>query len=397
MTLSQKALSIEESMTLSIDAKAKQLKQQGEPVIGFGAGEPDFDTPQFIKDAAIAALEKGYTKYTPAAGLLEFRQAICEKLEKQNGLTYTPAQIVVSNGAKHSLTNAFTALLNPGDEVIIPSPFWVSYPEMVKLADGKPVFVKGDEKDGFKPRLEAIEAACNAKTRAIIINSPGNPCGNVFTRKDLEAVADLAVKRDLMIIADEIYEELVYDGLEHVSIASLGKEIYERTITVNGFSKAYSMTGWRLGYTASPVEIARIMGNIQSHQTSNPNSIAQYAGLAALKGPRTEIDSMREEFDARRKLLYDAINAIDGLSSMMPGGAFYQMINISKTFGKRYGSKPIEGSLDFCAALLDAQKVSVVPGIAFGADEFVRMSYATSRDNIQKGTERMAEFVKTLE
>ncbi len=396
MVLSQKALAIEASMTLAIDAKAKQLKQQGENVVGFGAGEPDFDTPQFIKDAAIDALAKGKTKYTPAAGTLELREAICEKLKSQNGLTYAPAQIVVSNGAKHSLTNVFAALLNPGDEVIIPSPYWVSYPEMVKLADGKPVFVKGYEEDNFKPTIEALEAACTPKTRAIIVNSPGNPCGNILSRKELEQIAELAVRRDLVIVSDEIYEELVYDGNEQISIATLGKDIYERTVTVNGFSKAYAMTGWRLGYTASPIEIAKVMSNLQSHQTSNPNSIAQSAAIAALKGPRESMEAMRAEFDARRRLLCELINAIDGLSVKLPGGAFYGMINISKTFGKRFGETLIKDSLSFCDALLEAQKVSVVPGIAFGADEFVRMSYATSRENIQTGAERMARFVQSL-
>ncbi len=396
MVLSQKALAIEASMTLAIDAKAKQLKQQGENVVGLGAGEPDFDTPQFIKDAAVDALAKGKTKYTPAAGLLELREAICEKLRSQNGLTYTPAQIVVSNGAKHSLANVFAALLNPGDEGIIPSPYWVSYPEMVKLGDGKPVFVKGREQDNFKPSIAALEAACTPKTRAIIVNSPGNPCGNVLSREELEQIAELAVRRDLVVVSDEIYEELVYDGNEQISIASLGKEIYERTITVNGFSKAYAMTGWRLGYTASPPEIAKVMGNLQSHQTSNTNSIAQYAAIAALKGPRDTIDAMRAEFDARRRLLCELINAIDGLSVKLPGGAFYGMINISRTFGKRCGDTLINDSLSFCAALLEAEKVSVVPGVAFGADEFVRVSYATSRENIQTAAERMARFVQSL-
>ncbi len=396
MILSQKALAIEASITLAIDAKAKQLKQQGENVVGFGAGEPDFDTPQYIKDAAIEALAKGITRYTPASGLLELREAICEKLKNQNGLTYTPAQIVVSNGAKHSLSNVFAALLNPGDEVIIPSPYWVSYPEMVKLADGKPVFVKGVEADNFKPSIDALEAACTPNTRAIIVNSPGNPCGNILNRKELMQIAELAVKRDLVIISDEIYEELVYDGNEQVSIATLGKDIFERTITVNGFSKAYAMTGWRLGYTASPIEIAKVMGNLQSHQTSNPNSIAQYAAIAALKGPRGQIEAMRAEFDARRRLLCELINAIDGLSVKLPAGAFYGMINISETFGKSYGNKLINDSLSFCDALLEAQKVSVVPGIAFGADGYVRMSYATSRENIQTGADRMAQFTQSL-
>ncbi len=396
MVLSKKALAIEASMTLAIDAKAKQMKQQGENVVGFGAGEPDFDTPQYIKDAAADALAKGKTKYTPASGILELREAICEKLKSQNGLTYTPAQIVVSNGAKHSLSNVFAALLNPGDEVIIPSPYWVSYPEMIKLSDGKPVFVKGEEANSFKPSIEALEAACTPKTRAIIVNSPGNPCGNILSRKELEQIAELAIKRDLVIVSDEIYEELVYDGNEQVSIATLSKEIYERTVTVNGFSKAYAMTGWRLGYTASPLEIAKVMANVQSHQTSNPNSIAQYAAVAALKGPREPLEAMRAEFEARRNLLCELINAIDGLSVKLPAGAFYGMINITKTFGKRCGDKLISDSLSFCDTLLEAQKVSVVPGIAFGADGYIRMSYATSRENIQTGAARIAQFVQSL-
>ena len=397
MVLSQKALAIEASITLAIDAKAKQMKQQGENVVGFGAGEPDFDTPQYIKDAAVEALNQGKTKYTPAAGIIELREAICEKLKNQNGLKYTPAQIVVSNGAKHSLANVFSALLNPGDEVIIPSPHWVSYPELVKLSGGKPVFVKGREADNFKPSIEALEAACTPNTRAIVVNSPGNPCGNILTRKELEQIAEMAVRRDMYIISDEIYEELVYDGNEQLSIAALGKDVYERTVTINGFSKAYAMTGWRLGYTASPIEIAKVMGNLQSHQTSNPNSIAQYAAIAALKGPRESIEAMREEFDARRKMLFELINAIDGLSVKLPAGAFYGMINISKLFGKRLGDMLISDSLSFSDALLESQKVSVVPGIAFGADEYVRMSYATSRENIQTGVLRMAQFVRSLQ
>lgn len=396
MHFSKKCAAIAPSITLEIDAKAKKMKADGQDVIGFGAGEPDFDTPDFIKDAAKDALDKGLTKYTPASGTLELRKAICAKLKRQNGLEYNPAQIVVSNGAKHSLFNAFAALLNDGDEVIIPSPYWVTYPELVSFNGGVPVFVEASEANGFVPRLDDIKKVITPRTKAIIINSPSNPCGGVYSETDMRAIAQLACEHDFCIVSDEIYEELLYDGYQHFSPAQVSEEVKERTILVNGFSKAYAMTGWRLGYTASSTALAKAMSNLQSHATSNPNSIAQYAGVAALNGPRDEIEAMVKEFDRRRLDMVARVNAIEGISCVQPYGAFYVMMNIAQLFGKTYNGRKMEGSLDFCGALLEAQKVALVPGIAFGADEYCRLSYATSPQNIEKGLARIAAFVAAL-
>lgn len=396
MQLSEKCMGIAPSLTLEIDAKAKAMKAAGEDVIGFGAGEPDFDTPEFIKAAAIEALKEGKTKYTPASGTVALKKAVAEKLKRDNGLTYEPSQIVISNGAKHSLFNALAAILNPGDEVIIPSPCWVSYPELVRINSGVPVFVPAKEEDGFIPKVEDIAKAVTSRTKAIILNSPNNPCGYVLPEDVLKDIADLAVEKDLFVISDEIYEKLVYDGTKHVSIASFGPEIYQRTIVVNGLSKAYSMTGWRIGYTASAPAVAKAMGNLQSHVTSNPNSIAQHASVAALTGPQDEVAAMVAEFDARRKLMVDRINAIPGLSAILPKGAFYVMLNITSAFGKSYEGRVIHGSLDFCAALLEGEKVAMVPGIAFEADGHCRLSYATSRENITKGLDRLENFMAKL-
>lgn len=395
--LSQRCLAIAPSITLEIDAKAKRMKSEGEDVIGFGAGEPDFDTPSFIKEAAKEALDKGMTKYTPASGTVEIREAICAKLKRDNGLDYEPNQIVVSNGAKHSLFNAFAALLNPGDEVIVPTPYWVTYPELIRFNGGEPVFVESSEANGFVPSMEAIEKAITPKTKIILINNPSNPSGAIYSEEQIRAIGKLACDKDLYIVSDEIYEELIYDGNKHFSPAQISPEVKERTILVNGFSKAYAMTGWRLGYTASTAQIAKAMGSLQSHATSNPNSIAQHAGAMALGGPRDEIKAMVAAFDKRRKDMVNRINQIDGVSCRTPEGAFYVMMNISKLIGKSYQGKKIEGSMDFCGALLEAKKVALVPGIAFGADEFCRLSYATSEGNIQKGLARVAEFVASLQ
>lgn len=397
MELSKKNLNIASSLTLEIDAKAKGMKAQGIDVIGFGAGEPDFDTPSYIIDAAKEALDKGYTRYTPASGILPLRQAICEKLKRDNGINYSTNDIIVSNGAKHSLYNIFQAILNPGDEVIIPSPYWVSYPEMVKMADGIPVFIETLEENNFKMLFHDLERAITNKTKAIIINSPNNPCGCVYDRQQLEEIAELAIKHDFYIVSDEIYEELLYDGKRHISIASLGPEVKDRTLVVNGLSKAFAMTGWRIGYTAGNSEIIKVMANIQSHSTSNPNSIAQYASLAALNGSKDMIANMLGEFDHRRKFMVDRIRSIDGLSCAMPLGAFYVMLNISGIIGKSHNGRIIEGSLDFADILLEAENVAVVPGIAFGADKHIRLSYATSIENISKGLDRIENFIKALE
>jgi len=393
MILSSKAAGIAPSATLKIDAMAKKLKSEGRDVVGFGAGEPDFDTPENIRNAAKKALDMGLTRYTPAAGSLELRRAIAERLADKYGLDYTPDDIVVSNGAKHSLFNVFAAILNPGDEVIIPSPYWVTYPELVKMSDGVPVFVETGQ--SFKVTADEIRAAVTERTKALILNSPSNPCGAVYTREELEAIAEAAMEAGIFVISDEIYDELVYEG-EHVSIASLGSRIKDLTIVVNGMSKTYAMTGWRIGYTASAREIAKVMGAYQSHAASNPNSIAQYASIEALKGPQDEVRKMRDVFDKRRRLLCELINGIDGLSCEMPGGAFYVMMNISKLIGKKYDGIEIKGSLDFSELLLERTLTAVVPGVAFGANGYVRLSYAVSEEHIRKGLERIKEFVLSL-
>ena len=397
MILSQKARNISESLTLSIDAKAKRMQSEGYDVIGFGAGEPDFPTPDFIVQAAKEALDKGLTKYTPSSGTLQLRQAICRKLERDNHVLYTPEEIIVSNGAKHSLYNILQSILNPGDEVIIPRPYWLSYPEMVRMADGISVFVDTREGDCFKVAAEDLRKAVTPKTKAFILNNPSNPNGCVYREEELREIADLAVEKGFFIISDEIYEALVYDGLKHTSIASLNNRVKELTFTVNGMSKAYSMTGWRIGYAAGPKEAIRVMGNIQSHSTSNPNSIAQYASTVALNDPGDCVRDMVCEFNKRRLVMAERIPAIRDLSCKTPEGAFYIMMNISRSFGKRHGDTLIHDSLSFSDALLDSKMVTVVPGIAFGSDSFVRLSYATSMDHIQKGLDRIEAFMIELD
>lgn len=392
MDLSQNALQITPSMTLEITAKAKQLKAQGVDVIDFGVGEPDFDTPDYIKEAAIDAIKKGYTKYTPSSGISELKKAVCDKLLKDNGLKYQPDQIVISNGAKHSIYNALCAILNPGDEVIIPVPYWLSYPEMVRLAYGKPVFVKTKVENDFKITAEELKNAITSKTKALILNTPNNPTGSVYTKEELEELAKIIGEANIFVISDEIYEKLIYEG-SHISIASLNEKIKELTILVNGMSKAYAMTGWRIGYTASSLEIAKVMSNIQSHTTSNPNSIAQYASVAALSGDETVIKRMAEEFNKRRIYMVERINKIKGLKSNKPQGAFYVMVNIDEYIGKEIKGKIIRGSIDFANALIEGANVAVVPALPFGMDNYIRISYATSIENIEKGLNRIEEFL----
>lgn len=394
MVLSSKNMAISPSPTLSIDAKYKEMKAEGIDVVGFGAGEPDFDTPDHIKEAAIQAIRDGQTKYTPAAGTLALRKAISDKFKKDNGLDYAPSQIVVSNGAKHSLANAFAAILNPGDEVIIPAPFWVSYPELVKIYDGIPVFIYTDETHHFKITPEQLENAITDKTKALVLNSPCNPTGMLYTGEELKALAEVAVQHNLIIVADEIYEKLVYDGQKHVSIASFGEEIKDHTITINGVSKSYAMTGWRIGYAAANDKIAKIMANIQSHASSNPNTIAQIATIAALTGPQDDVEMMRGVFEERRAYMVTRINKIDGVSCIMPHGAFYIMMNIKDLFGKTLYGKTINSSDEFAELLLEKAKVAVVPGKGFGAEGYVRWSYATSMENIEKGLDRLENFLK---
>ncbi len=387
MEISARAAQLTPSLTLSIDSKAKAMKAEGIDVCGFGAGEPDFDTPEHIKAAAIAALEAGFTKYTPSAGLPELRQAIAEKLEADNQITYRPSQIVVSSGAKHSCYNAILATCQAGDEVLIPSPYWVSYPDMVRLAGAEPVIVPTNERNGWKMRASDFENAMTPRTKMLILNSPGNPTGSVYTREELEAIVEVAAEEDIYILSDEIYEKLVYDDIKHVSIASLSQEAYDLTITVNGFSKAYAMTGWRLGYLAAPEAVAKAVDNIQSHSTSNPCSFAQKGAVAALKGDQQPLADMRDEFGMRRNYMFDRITKIPNITAVKPEGAFYILVNISQ-LGL--------SSQNFADRLLSKASVAVVPGIAFGDDRTVRLSYATSIDIIKKGLDRFQDFCRTL-
>lgn len=397
LTISEKCRNIHPSVTLAIDARAKQLRAMGLDVIGFGAGEPDFDTPRYIKSAARDALDAGMTKYTPVAGTVELRTEIQQKLLRDNGLDYELADIIVSSGAKQCLFNALSAILDPGDEVLLPSPCWVSYPEMVRMAGGVPVMVKGDEANGFLVDADALRPHVTERTKALILNSPNNPSGSVCSRALLEGIAALAVEKQFYVISDEIYEKLIYDGEAHVSIASLGNEIRAQTIVVNGVSKSYAMTGWRIGYAAGPKAVIRAMTAFQSHSTSNPNSIAQHAAAVALTNGEKFMHDSLVEFDARRRLMHQLISEIPGLSAALPKGAFYMMLNISALIGKSLNGRAIRGSDDFAEMLLESQKVAVVPARAFGDDRYVRLSYATSRDKITLGLARIAEFVKELE
>lgn len=396
LSLSKMAQGIKDSPTLALTAKAKELKKQGVDIIGFGAGEPDFDTPEYIKDAAKEALDKGLTKYTAASGIIELKEAVCKKLKEDNGLDYEPSQIVISTGAKQALFNSLTTIVNPGDEVIIPAPYWVSYEELVKMVNGTPVIVHTKEENGFKISKEQLAAACTEKTKALLLNNPNNPNGSIYTKEDLQDIADLAVKKQFYVISDEIYEKLIYGGQEHVSIASLGEKIKDQTIIVNGLSKAYAMTGWRMGYSASNKEIAKTIGSIQSHSTSNPCSIAQYASVEAFHRGQEQQEAMVKEFDKRRVYMFEKINSVDGISCLLPQGAFYVMVNISKLFGKSVDGEVINNSDDFSRLLLDKVKVVVIPGSAFGDTNYVRLSYAMDMDSIVEGLNRIENFVNNL-
>jgi len=396
MNLSKKGEKINASMTLALSAKANQMKADGHDVVSFGAGEPDFNTPKHISEAGKEAIDKGITKYTAASGTVELKKAIQKKFKEDNNLDYELDQIIVSNGAKHSLFNTFQTILNPGDEVIIARPFWVSYPETVKLGDGVPVFVDAKEENGFKMKIEDLKKAITDKTKAIILNSPNNPTGCLYTKNELQEIADLAVENEIFVVSDEIYEELVYDDGEHISIASLGEKIKELTIVINGMSKAYAMTGWRIGFAAGPKKIVKIMSNIQSHATSNPNSIAQYASKVGLNSSKKVTKEMLKAFEERRNYMVDKVNSIENISCRKPEGAFYVMINLENIIGKNYNGKKIDGSMSFAEILLEESKVAVIPGKAFGSDKFVRLSYATSLDDIKKGLNRLEEFVNEL-
>src|SRR6202451_3563886 len=385
--ISNRAASLAPSMTLAIDSKAKAMKAAGEDVVGFGAGEPDFDTPQHIKDAAAKALAAGFTKYTPSSGIPELREAIAAKFERENGLTYKPSQIIVSNGGKHSCFNVICATCEAGDEVIIPAPYWLSYPEMVKLAGAKPVILQTSDKTEFKVTPEQLRAAITPNTRLFILNSPSNPTGSVYTPEETKVLGDICVEKNVLIMSDEIYEHLLYDNAKVKSVASFSQGHQDHTIIVHGFAKAWSMAGWRLGFLAAPEPIAKAIDAVQSHSTSNPCSFAQKGGVAALTGPQDHLPRWLAEFDKRRRFAHHARTPIPGMSCVNARGAFYLFPNISKTGHK---------SADFCAKLLDAEKVSAVPGIAFGADDYIRLSYATGMANIEKGLERIEKFCKTL-
>ncbi len=374
------------SATLSITSQAKQMREEGIDVCSFGAGEPDLDTPQHIKNAAIEALNGGETKYTPSSGLMPLRRLIAKKLAEENGLSYEPEQVSVNCGAKHSCFNAIMACCDAGDEVVIPAPYWTSYPEMVRAVGAEPVFVETKQENGWKMTAEEFDNAMSGSTKMVIINSPNNPTGAVYTKEELAAIGEVAASEDILILSDEIYEKLIYgEGAAHTSIGSLGEDIGKLTITINGFSKAYAMTGWRLGYTAAPPEIAKAIDTIQSHSTSNPCSFAQYGGIAALTGDQSEIEDMVAEYDIRRQYMLGRLNAIANVSTVVPQGAFYFLVNIEKT-----GIK----SVNFAEKLLSRMQVATIPGSAFGHDYSVRLSYATSLPIIKEGLDRFEEFCR---
>ncbi len=397
LTLSERALSISPSVTLAVDTQAKKLRAEGLDVIPFAAGEPDFCTPEYINDAGKFAIDAGITRYTPAVGTLDLRTKICEKFYRDNGLEYNPSEIIVSNGAKQVLFTALSCLVNPGDEVLIPSPCWVSYPEMVRMAGGTPVLVHGCEENNFVVTAEMLAPHVTEHTKALILNSPNNPNGCIWTRQDLQGIADLAVEKGFYIISDEVYEKLIYDNEEHVCIASLGEAVKDQTIVVNGVSKSYAMTGWRIGYAGGPKKVIKAMASFQSHASSNANSIAQYAAATALSCGDTYIKSMIQEYDVRRKLMHRMLNEIDGLSAQLPKGAFYMMLNLTKVIGRSFKGQVIDGSTKFAELLLNEKRVAVVPGLGFGDDNFARLSYATSRSNIVEGCKRIGCFVNALD
>jgi aspartate aminotransferase len=384
MKLAHRVADIGESVTLEITSKAKKMAKEGIDVVNFGAGEPDFDTPDFIKQAAIKALNEGFTKYTPSSGMQELREAIAAKFKKDNGLDYAPAQIVISNGAKHSLYNIFQAICEKGDEVLIPAPYWLSYPAMVNMAEAKNAFIPTSAANNFKLTEKDLESKITKKTKCLILNSPSNPTGSLYSLDELKMVAKIAVKHKIFVVSDEIYEKLVYGGKSFHSIGALGKDIYDLTITVNGVSKSYSMTGWRIGYAAGPLEIMKAIANVQSHATSNPCSISQKATLAALSGDQGFIEKMRTEFEKRRDLMVSRIGKMKKISCIIPDGAFYVFVDISKLN---------EGSAKVATRLLDEAKVAVIPGEPFGADDYIRLSFATSPEKISKGLDRIEKWL----
>jgi len=396
MSVSKRLSLVGSSPTLAITAKAKKMKQEGIDIIGFGAGEPDFDTPLHIKEAAKKALDEGFTKYTPASGIKELKEAICRKFKEDNNLDFSPEEILISCGAKHSIFNAILALCDEGDEVILPSPYWVSYPEMIKVAGAKAVILQTTPKENFKITPQKLEEAITEKTKLLILNTPSNPTGMVYTKDELLSITNILVKRGIWCISDEIYEKIIYDGKEHISIASLGPEIKKLTIVINGVSKSYSMTGWRIGYAAGPKEVIKAMSNLQSHSTSNPASVSQRGALAALEGSQESLNYMVSEFCKRRDYIVKRLNSIENISCLKPAGAFYVFPDVSRIIGERFGEERIEDSFSLAEILLTRARVAVVPGSAFGAEGYLRLSYATSMENISEGLERIEEFIEKL-
>lgn len=391
--VSKIAEAVRASTTLAVDSLAKQMKADGLDVVGFGTGEPDFNTPDNINMAGIRAICDGKTKYTPAAGIIPLRKAIAQRLKEDCGVDYDYTQIVVASGAKHSVYIALSAITNPGDEIIIPAPFWVSYYEMVRMVGGTPVIVEAGEEQNFKITAEQLEAAITDKTKCLMLNNPSNPTGMIYSKDELSAIGEVCVKHDLYILADEIYYQLIYDGIEFTSIASLGEDVKERTLLINGVSKSYAMTGWRVGYCAANKTLAKIMSNFLSHSTGAPSTISQWASVEALTGPQEGIEAMRLAFLERRDYIVKRINSIPGVSCIVPNGAFYVMMNIEKLVGKTLGGKLIENDDDFAVALLEKALVAVVPCSGFGMKNFVRWSYAASMENIEKGLDRLEKFV----
>lgn len=392
--ISKIAAGVQASTTLAIDSLFKQMKAEGRDVVGFGAGEPDFPTPEHIKQAGIDAIENNFTKYTPAAGLMELREAACYRLKADCGLVYEPSQIVVASGAKHSVYIALMTLCDPGDEVVIAAPYWVSYSEMVKQAGAVPIIVSAGEEQQFKITAAQLDAAITDKTKVFMLNSPSNPTGMVYTREELEAIAEVCCRRNIYVIADEIYCNLVYDNIEFVSFASLGEDVRERTIIVNGVSKSYAMTGWRIGYTASNKALAKVMANYLSHSTSAPSTVSQYAAITALHGPQEDMEAMRKAFEERRDHLVERMNRIAGVSCIKPQGAFYVMMNMQYFLGKTMYGVRVESAEDFARLFLEKGLVATVPCTAFAAPGFVRWSYATSMQEIDKGLDRLEGFIQ---
>lgn len=391
--LAQTACAVQASSTMAMDALAKQMKADGVDVLGFGAGEPDFHTPDHIKAAADRAIADNVTRYTPATGTMELKQAVCRRIREDCGVGYAPSQVVVTGGAKHCVYLALRALVDPGDEVILPAPFWVSYLELIRMVGGRPVIVTARERDNFKVTAEQLAAAITPKTKALILNNPNNPTGMVYSREELKAIAEVCVEKDIYVVSDEVYYGLLYDAVQFTSMAALGSEIRERTVLINGVSKSYAMTGWRIGYLLANEKIARVISNFVSHSTGSPCSVSQAAAVAALTGPQDCVREMRRAFEERRNFIVDRINRIDGVSCIKPEGAFYVMMNIERTIGKTIQGELIQSSDDFCAAFLKHGLVATVPGSGFGTPNFVRWAYAASLDNIRKGLDRLEVFL----